>query len=235
MRRRPVGRLRILAGLVVATALLAAVVALTEGLRHPVPHGGPVVPELDAPQADPRFPVTCAEPAPREGEERGPAAAPAAAQLVTSSELYDCPQVWDGRMVRYRGEVVGAVLQRPGGAWVQLNDDVYAEALGPLPAHRDFRGGNSGIGVWLPPDVVARIRTVGDPKHQGDVLEVVGHFRRVDATGEVAIIRAVAGDVAIEGGVVEIPLLPDRFVALGILGPLAVALVVAERLRRQRV
>lgn len=231
---RPVSRWRVLVAGLVLAAFVAGVIGLAETLRHPLPTDA--AREQLEPDADPASEVICVGPEPREGQERiDRDALTAAFDEVTSNELYDCPQTWDGRRVRYRGEVVGAVLRRDDGAWVQLNDDVYSQALGPLPAHRDFRGGNAGVGVLLPHDVADGITVVGGPGWRGDVLEVVGTFERVEReTGEVAIIRAAGGVVADAGEPVREAPLADRRVAALVLAGVAAAVVALERLAARR-
>ncbi|MBW3601911.1 MAG: hypothetical protein KY434_04320 [Actinobacteria bacterium] len=224
-RQRPVPPGRVVLAGVALLAALAAVGGLVESLRRPSPGG---VPEVAEPPSDPRAQVSC--PPAREDEARGRSGDARPPRLVTSSELFDCPGRHDGRRVRYRGEVVGAVLEREGGAWVQLNDDAYAGELGPLPAHRDYRGGNAGIGVWLPAELAGRIHHVGGPRFRGDVLDVVGRFHRVDAaTGEVVIVRAEHGSVARRGKAFVEPFRADRGVAALLLGALAAVAVVTER------
>ncbi len=154
---------------------------------------------------------------------------------VTSSQLYDCPQSFDGMRVRYRGEVIGAVLHRDGGAWVQLNDDVYGETLGPLPSHRDYRGGNAGIGVFIPAAVAEDITHVGGPQTRGDVVEVVGAYNRVDAVSvESSIIRAEQGSIVIPGQPFADPLLPERRPVAAALVIFAAAMTAGERFVRRR-
>ncbi|MPZ89641.1 MAG: hypothetical protein GEU81_16590 [Nitriliruptorales bacterium] len=232
---RPVARLRVAAGAAVALAMIAGIVLLAETLRHPPPSGGPPVPELDAPEADPRTPVECEGQDPREGRARAQTEAEPVAREVTSNELYDCPHDWDGRLVRYRGEAVGAVLQRSHGAWVHLNDDIYGDPIGPLPTHRDYRGGNAGIGVLVPLELARSISFVGGPQAQGDILEVIGTFHRVDpASAEVAVIRADQGLIAATGQPITDPTLPDRRAVAVILVVLALAAVIAERMVARR-
>jgi hypothetical protein len=91
--------------------------------------------------------------------------------------MCECPELYDGQVVRYRGEAVRAVLPRGDRAWVHQNDDPYALEIGPLPAHRTAVGGNSGIPVWIPIEVANQIAYVGDARHRGDILEIVGTYR----------------------------------------------------------
>ncbi|CAN5906646.1 hypothetical protein BH23ACT10_BH23ACT10_33750 [soil metagenome] len=226
-RRRPIPRPRVaLAGLGLL-AILGAIVLLGEVLRHPYEPN--VVPPDQRVGSDPRDEIMCPEPQPREGQERDSTSDSLEPVAVSSNELFDCPQTYDGRRVVYRGEAVGALLERDIGVWTQLNDDAYAGDIGPLPAHRDYRGGNAGVGVLLPPEVAAQIRFIGGPQTRGDVLEVHGIFHRVDDTGEVAVIRADNGQVATRGEPNPDPPLTDRRVAAWIAIVAAIAMIVAER------
>jgi hypothetical protein len=233
---QPVSRWKVLAGALAMAAAIALIVVVTEALRYPHPTDAAVTaPEgLEEPGSDPRDPIECEDPIPREGQVRRTDGGDQRLRRVTSSELYDCPQTFDGSLVRYRGEVIGGVLGRNEGAWVHLNDDIYAGDTGPLPAHRDFRGGNGGLGVFIPHELADQITHVGGPRTRGDIVEVVGVFHRVDpATGEVAILRAANGTVT-AGSPLERPLVPARrAVALGLLGVMLVT-VIAERVRRPR-
>ncbi|WP_370325606.1 hypothetical protein [Euzebya sp.] len=229
-RRRVVGLYALL-----AVVLVAGVIGLGEILRHDHPAGGPVVPEVPA-EFDPlRDEVVCEVPAGREGTERGSvAAAPELPVPVDSNALYDCPATWDGRRVRYVGEVVGAVLDRGDHAWVQLNDDVYADGIGPLPTHRDFRGGNAGVGALLEPDAAAQITTVGGAETRGDLVQVVATFRRVDPdSGEVAILDVEALEVLRVGTPYTEPDSPARPVVALIAAAGALAVVIVEQRRRR--
>jgi hypothetical protein len=251
-RLRPVSRWRVLATALAFGVAIAGIVGLAEALRHP-PGEARAIPELDEPSGDPRDPIVCPEPLPREGQprtgedgrDRVPVRAAGAqeerplstgtAPEVTSGQLHDCPQVYDGVHVRMRGEVVGGLLRRRGGAWVQLNDDLYGGPLGPLPGHRDYRGANSGVGVWLPNELVGHVTAVGGPGTRGDVLEVVGRFHRVDpVSAEVAIVRASSARLIEPGRPITDPVLPRRRLAAILLGLLAVAAVIVQRVQQAR-
>jgi hypothetical protein len=232
-RRRPIPRRRVFAAAVGLLALLGAVIAVGELLRHPYDPASDI-PESELAGADPRDELLCPEPAPREGQQRDLGDEPSAPVEVDSNDLYDCPESFDGRRVVYRGEVVGALMDRRDGVWTQLNDDVYAELLGPLPAHRDYRGGNAGVGVLLPHDTAATVNFVGGPQTRGDVLEVSGIFHRVDATGEVAVIRADGAQLVTDGEPFPDPPLIDRRIAAWIAMLVAVGLTIWERVVASR-
>jgi hypothetical protein len=226
--RRPIPRRRVAIAALGLAALFAAVITAGEILRHPYTQASDI-PESQLAGSDPRDELECPDPQPREGQRRASDVQPTAPVRVSSNNLFDCPETYDGRDVVYRGEVVGALLERDVGVWTQLNDDVYAELLGPLPAHRDYRGGNAGVGVLLPHHAVDLISLVGGPQTRGDVLEVRGTFHRVDPTGEVAVIRADDAQLMADGEPFPDPPLADRRLAALFALIVAVALVVTER------
>ena len=226
--RRPPSRLVSLLGVLAVALLLIGLLQVANLMRHPMPDDMPPVPELDADAADPRTEIDCPDPPQEAADDETRAATP---PLMTSNELLDCPRSWDGQTIRYRGEAVGAVLQRADGAWVQLNDDIYAQTRGPLPTHRDYAGGNAGLGAFIPLELAERIGRVGGPRFRGDVLEIEGQFRRVDGERrEAAVIVAHTGIVAGEGRPIEDPVLPERRVIALVLVLLAAATVTGERL-----
>lgn len=99
---------------------------------------------------------------------------------LTSSIAQACPRLLDGRRVVHVGEVVGDVLRRGGGAWVQLNDDAYALEVGPFGAHRERLGSSSGLAVWLPDGMHEQLGAPGRHGRRGDVVRVEGVFLRAD-------------------------------------------------------
>jgi hypothetical protein len=118
----------------------------------------------------------------REAEERDLSRPPlvTAGQRVTSGLVTSCPTLFDGRSVTYVGELVGDLLHRRGGAWVQVNDDDYALVHGPLPAHREHAGTNSSLAVWLPDDTLGQVTGLGRPGLRGDVVRIEGMIVRTD-------------------------------------------------------
>ena len=99
---------------------------------------------------------------------------------LTSAIATACPRLLDGRPVIYLGEVVGDVLRRDGGAWLLVNDDDYALAVGPFGAHRERRGFNGGLAVWVPDGLHEQLGEPGRHGRRGDVIRVKGTFLRTD-------------------------------------------------------
>lgn len=135
---------------------------------------------------------------------------------VSSTQVVRCPRAFDGREVTYVGEVIGEVLPRDGGAWVQANDDTYALEVGPLVGHRERDGFNSGLAVWLPDGLHEEVEEAGRPGRRGDVILVTGTLRRADPDDGGGI-TVRAEELEILAGSVEIddPLhIPQLIVAI---------------------
>ncbi|MBC7253459.1 MAG: hypothetical protein H5T72_05775 [Actinobacteria bacterium] len=95
-------------------------------------------------------------------------------EVVGSGTLLREWEKYDGREVVFRGEAVGDVMVRGGYAWVAVNDDHYS--LNALHETGELRGGNSGIGIWLPASEAEKITRLGRHGSVGDYVEVVGVF-----------------------------------------------------------
>lgn len=174
--RRPAKRLLIAPGLLLA-AVLAVVIAVPDIAGRPVDpleqlQGLPQVAAVDVERCS-RTP---------DGTNTAAAPLPVPGARVTSAMVVACPAAFDRRRVRYAGELVGDLLQRDGGAWALVNDDEYALRYGPLPTHREHRGSNSGLSVWLPTELLDDITGLGRPNQRGDVVVLDGHIRRTDPT-----------------------------------------------------
>jgi hypothetical protein len=154
---------------------------------------------------------------------------------VTSELVQACPVAYDGLRVRYVGELVGDLLRRDGGAWVLVNDDDYALDVGPLPGHRDLRGTNTGLTVWLPDALLGDLGGLGRPNQRGDVVELHGVVVRADPTdGEGLTLRADRLRVLRPAHPVDEPLdRPQLLFALGA-GAVAATLWVLRRRAERR-
>jgi hypothetical protein len=169
-----------------------------------------------------------------------PAAEEIAAEFVpggrlSSAQIYACPSAFDGFRVTFVGEAIGEVLRRRGGAWVQVNDDDYALDVGPIGAHLEQRGFNSGLSVWLPDGLHERIGGVGRPELRGDVLALEGVLLRADpADGGGITLRADRLEVVAPA--VEVPevLHVLQAIVAAVLAVAALAALVWSRRARQR-
>lgn len=82
------------------------------------------------------------------------------AQAPTSLELINNAKQYDGKVVNYKGEVIGDIMIRGDYAWLHVNDGIIA------------------IGIWAPKTMVQDIRYAGDYHIKGDIVEVSGTFHR---------------------------------------------------------
>lgn len=127
--------------------------------------------------------------------------------VVSSLMVQACPAAYDGVTVRYTGEVVGDLLMRDGGAWVLVNDDGYALQVGPLPAHGEHVGSNTGLTVWLPNELQSAVTGLGRPNRRGDVLAIEGRIVRADpADGGGLTLRATDVEVLAPSTTIDEPL-----------------------------
>jgi hypothetical protein len=82
------------------------------------------------------------------------------AQMPTSLELINNAKQYDGKIITYKGEVIGDVMIRKEYAWLHVNDGIIA------------------IGIWAPKTMVHDIRYAGDYHKKGDIVEASGTFHR---------------------------------------------------------
>lgn len=154
---------------------------------------------------------------------------------ISSTQVFACPAAFDGLEVTYVGEVVGDLLARRGGAWVQVNDDVYALEVGPVIGHRELSGFNTGLSVWLPDGLHEAIEDVGRPYQRGDVILVRGTLLRADPDdGGGTTVRAEELEVLERALVIDPPFHTLQAIVAGILGILAALSVLWARRARQR-
>lgn len=222
---------------VLAGVLLLAVAVLLVQLRATAPYAPPefVVEGAEDPTDPAADIVTCERSLPDESTVPEGVDEPEPIGRVTSSEVIECPAVFDGHAVVYIGEVVGDVLHRDGGAWVLMNDDDYALETGPLRSHGEPLGYNSGLSVWLESDVADLADEAGGPDRRGDILLVRGVVNRTDpADGGGLTVRAFAGEVLLDGEPIRVPFHTGQAVVAVVLGVVAGGLLVVERRVRRR-
>lgn len=154
---------------------------------------------------------------------------------ITSAMVFACPRLFDRRAVVYIGEVIGDVLVRDGGAWVQVNDDDYALEVGPFGAHRDQRGFNSGLAVWLPDGLHEQLGAPGRHGRRGDVISVSGVLRRADPADSGGItVRAAELEILAPAVTTEEPIHRDLALVATLAAAVALATTVWARVRRRR-
>ncbi len=98
------------------------------------------------------------------------------AEVVSSTELMERCRFYDGKMVTYRGEVIGDVMIRGEHTWINLNDDPYGTRRGR--GSKGLAGYNRGQSIWCKANDVKDITYTGDYRHSGDIVEVTGIFNR---------------------------------------------------------
>lgn len=108
----------------------------------------------------------------------GSASAWGSLPVVTSEKLIENADLYDGRTVTYRGEVVGDILGRGEHAWITVNDDHYSKRA--LKRFAELKGGNTGIGVYCRSGQLERVRFLGSYRTAGDFIEVTGTFYRAN-------------------------------------------------------
>lgn len=225
---------RTLAQLTAVVVAAAAVVWLVGSLRDPVRRvdpafAVPVGERADDPSAGV---ITCERTLPERSTlpQRIDPADVTPVGRVTSGDVVECPDLFDGRPVTYVGEVIGDVLHRDGGAWALLNDDAYALEVGPLAAHGHFAGYNSGLTVWLDGELADLADEPGGPGRRGDVLRVAAVVHRVDpADGGGLTLRAFDAELLAQARPLERPLDVPQAVAAAVLALVAAAVTVYER------
>jgi hypothetical protein len=154
---------------------------------------------------------------------------------VSSTQVFRCPAAYDDLDVSFAGEVIGEVLPRNGGAWAQVNDDVYALRVGPLVGHRERDGFNTGLSVWLPDGLHEQIEEVGRPGRRGDVILVRGTLLRTDPQdGGGLTVRAEELEVVAPSVVIEDPLHVPQLIVAIVLAILALAAIVWSRIVARR-
>ncbi|MCM8800103.1 MAG: hypothetical protein NC900_05205 [Candidatus Omnitrophica bacterium] len=94
-----------------------------------------------------------------------------AQNLVSSSTLIEKAEEFDGKAVVYRGEIIGEMMCRKNGCWLNVND------------------GNLSLGIWIPKELNFSLRYAGGYKIEGDRIEIEGifHYSCVEHLGEMDI------------------------------------------------
>jgi hypothetical protein len=224
--------------LLLVAVVLGGLLAMTSALERSAPTSAlsaPPVADAVLPHPVLDEPIRCSRADERNGidELRGQLDP---AGRITSAIVFACPRLLAGSEVVYIGEVVGDVLRRTGGAWVQVNDDDYALEVGPFGAHRERRGFSSGLAVWLPDGLHEQLGAPGRYGQRGDVIRVEGVLLRADPDdGGGITVRAERMEVLAASTPVEEPLHVPLVLSAAAAAVLALAVWAWDRRRtRQR-
>ncbi len=82
------------------------------------------------------------------------------AQPISSTELINNAKQYDGKVVDYRGEVIGDIMMRDRYSWININD------------------GQNAIGIWAAKALIKDIKYKGSYGFKGDIVEIMGKFNR---------------------------------------------------------
>lgn len=77
-----------------------------------------------------------------------------------STFLIENSSIFDGKLIKYEGEVIGDIMPRGDYAWVNIWD------------------GENSIGIWGKKEDFAEIKYQGSYKYVGDRIRVIGVFNR---------------------------------------------------------
>lgn len=83
-----------------------------------------------------------------------------ASEMVFLNDLINNSKYYDGKTVNIQGEALLEVMEREGGAWININD------------------GSNAMGLWLPLVEAGKIKKFGDYHTVGDQLKVEAIFHR---------------------------------------------------------
>jgi len=130
-----------------------------------------------------------------------------AAPIVSAQELLENAEKYDGKIISFKGEVIGDIMIRGEWAWVNVRDEAGA------------------IGVFCPKELLGEIEEQGDYRHKGDLISVRGIFHRAcPQHGGDTDIHAEKITLIQKGEVISHPLDPQKVKASVILAALVCVL-----------
>lgn len=160
------------------------------------------------------------------------AASGGTAPAVTSGELVEHPERWDGQRVSFTGEAIGSAMRRGEITWLHLNDDAYGLATGSRPVL--LAGYNSGHAVIVPSQLARKVERFGAYSQRGDLVRIEGVFRSAAPEhGGDMLIEADTLEIVSAGEVLERPVGRSKVMALAVLALAAGAAYVAMTVRRR--
>lgn len=80
--------------------------------------------------------------------------------MISSVDLVENSQQYDGKIIEYEGEAIGDLMFRGNHAWINVSD------------------GGRAIGIFADKSLADQIKTVGDYNHIGDTVKAIGTFNR---------------------------------------------------------
>ena len=136
---------------------------------------------------------------------------------VTSNDLINNAQDFDGKEVVYTGEVIGDILSRGEYSWINVSD------------------GSNAIGVWVLSEDISAIDMLGGYTAHGDTVRITGVFTRAcpEHGGDMDI-HAASIKIIQEGYNVSHPLAVWEVIAGPILLAGAVGCLVLVMRKRKR-
>jgi len=118
---------------------------------------------------------------------------------------------YDGQIVEIQAEVIGDVMRRSNGVWLNVSD------------------GTSAIGIFCARSILPQIKFRGDYKNSGDILLIKGQFNRADRSqGGDLDIRASEIKVIKDGYKVKRELNRGKLNAIVILVPIIIVLIIIK-------
>ena len=134
---------------------------------------------------------------------------PTFASALTISDLITNAKQYDGQTIEIEAEVIGDIMHRRNGVWLNVND------------------GSAAIGVFTSKEILPEIKFRGNFKTKGDILKVTGKFNRADRSqGGDLDIRAAKIEVVTSGYVIRRPLDRDKMAVLIVLFPVVLLLII---------
>jgi hypothetical protein len=87
----------------------------------------------------------------------------ASADMISIKQIINDPKRYDGQEVTIQGEVVGDIMERKNGIWVNVDD------------------GSESIGIWVTKDIMVKTPYIGNYKTKGNIYKIEGVFHNTCA------------------------------------------------------
>ena len=135
--------------------------------------------------------------------------------LISSTELIDQAEKYDGQIIEYQGEVIGDVMLRGENGWVNVSD------------------GKAALGIWAPKTMLKNIKITGGYRNIGDTVRIKGIFFRSsrDHGGDL-MIEALDITIARPGHKIERRIQHNKLIVAGLLAIGLLALAIPKKVYR---